>query len=141
MSELQDIANRVQRLLWPAEELGELRPLPRKPFAKVSKELRKSRRLARERQRRRQIFLFGTKGVKHKPRRTLFHYFPDVPCDHVDAETQELGALIIRERAAMVRAGWTANKEHKANHYPSQPVIFEPLSDHESHLESRDFND
>lgn len=136
-----DCAARVQRLLWPVEELGELKPPPRKPRAVLTKEKRLARRRLREKQIRRQIFLWGTKGVKKKQHKSLFYLFPDIPCDQVDAETQEMGALVIRERAAMVRAGWSKNKEHKANHYPAQAVIFEPLSDHESHLESRDYND
>ena len=137
-----EVCERVQRLLWPAEELGELKPPPRKPPVRLSKTKRNQRRKMRALMARRQSFLWGT-GATQQPKqhKNLFHLFPDIPCDMVDEETQRMGAIVIAERSAEVRAGWSRNKEHKANHYPAQPVVFEPLSDHESHLESRDSYD
>lgn len=127
------------------------------------------RRIAREKYKKRLSFLFGPQVRRKKKSRVIFALFPDIE-DHpksaaivdrlldpdereeirdiMDAEQStlapdiiELGQLIIKERAAMVRECWSPNKLRKANHFHVKPLVFQPLDDNGLHLESRDFSE
>lgn len=140
-----DSVSGAQKLLF--DDLGELTPIPRRrKKPPLSREQREKRRRLRERYFARQCFLFGPRVKRKKKSRAIFALFPDVDdfplatffVNHLDdaavqnavdmevstipQETIELGQLITKERAAMVRETWSENKKRKRNCFFVKPL-------------------
>jgi hypothetical protein len=63
---------------------------------------------------------------------------PDVPSDTITPEQDRIAQLLIRKRCEVVRRNRSENKDRKYNHFPSQPVNFEPVSLGDMSLNLRD---
>lgn len=136
-----------------------------RPLPPLTYKQRLKRKLARERYQKRQAFLFGPRIKRKKKVRAIFALFPDVD-DHpqsvalvgrlqddaaaaiIDAEQSilpadilELGQMIIKERAAMVRESWGPNRLAKRCHFTVRPIVFEQLSESSLRIESRERHD
>lgn len=119
----------LQRLLF--DDIGDLRPLRRPSLRrKLSGEDRARRQKRREQLENAQLLLFGPRRKKqrYKPPRHLFPWRIGSHDREPTAREQSIAAIFISERAALVRRGWTSNKERKANHFPINPLVFQPLA-------------
>lgn len=125
----------LQRLLF--DDVGDLRPLRLRIFRKTSKEERTWRQQKRERAEQSQLRLFGPKRPKkpYKPPRHIFSWRIGADDREPSEQEQAIAAIFIAERAALVRRQWSQNKEHKANHYPVNPLIFQPQSVADLHID------